>query len=118
MLEPPSFPDKEKTMNRVSQLFKELMDALKQKCEFEEIEKLLAEFAARVAEKGCTCLGINKKYPLIPACLLLSAYSVTLSFHRRRDDVLLIYARPSEHNPNEHRNRIKIRVAKRLLRAR
>jgi hypothetical protein len=104
-------------MTRLSQLFKELMDVLEQKGEFEQVEKLIMDFAARVTEKGFTCLGINKKYPLIPACLLLSAYNITLSFHRRRDDMLLIYAQPSEHKANEYCNKIKIRVARRLLRA-
>lgn len=105
-------------MTRLSQLFKELMDALKQTCEFAEVEKLLADFAAQVAEHGFTCLGINKRYPLIPTILLLSAYNVTLSFHQRRDNVLLIYAQPSEHKANDYHNKIKIRVARRLLRVR
>jgi hypothetical protein len=104
-------------MNTISRLFRELMDVLKQAPDSERVENLLADIAARVAEKGFTCLGINNHFPLIPACLLLSAYDVTLSYRRRRDDVLIIYAQPSERKPSEYKNKVRIRVAKRLLRA-
>jgi hypothetical protein len=104
-------------MNTISRLFRELMDVLKQAPDSERTEVLLADIAARVAEKDFTCLGINNHFPLIPTCLLLSAYDVTLSYRRRRDDVLIIYAQPSEHKPSEYKNKIKVRVAKRLLRA-
>jgi hypothetical protein len=104
-------------MNTIARFFRELMDVLTQTPDSQRTEILLADIAARVAEKGFTCLGINNHFPLIPACLLLSAYDVTLSYRRRRDDVLIIYAQPSERKPSEYTNKVRIRVAKRLLRA-
>jgi hypothetical protein len=103
-------------MNRVARLFKELMELLKQSPESERVEILLADFAAQIAQDGYTCVGINKRYPLIPAVLLLSAYDVTLSCHQRGDRTLVLYAEPSEHKPSEYKNKVKVRVAKRMLR--
>lgn len=105
-------------MNTIARLFRELMDVLKQTPDSERTDVLLADIAARVADKGFTCLGTNDHFPLIPACLLLSAYDVSLSYrHRRKDDVLIIYAQPSESKPSEYKNKVRVRVAKRLLRA-
>jgi hypothetical protein len=104
-------------MNRVARLFKELMELLKQSPESERVEILLADFAAQIAQDGYTCVGINKRYPLIPAVLLLSAYNVTLSCRQRGDRTLVLYAEPSEHKPSEYKNKVKVRVAKRMLRA-
>jgi hypothetical protein len=103
-------------MNTIARLFRELMDVMKQAPESERTDVLLADIAARVADKGFTCLGTNNHFPLIAACLLLSAYDVMLSYRRRKDDVLIIYAQPSERKPSEYKNKVRVRVAKRLLR--
>jgi hypothetical protein len=111
------FPPEGETMNRVAQLFRELMELLQQSPESERVEILLADLAARVAQAGCTCVGINRRYPLIPAALLLSAYDISLRCQQRKDRTLVLYAQPSDHKASEYKNKVKVRVAKRMLRA-
>jgi hypothetical protein len=103
-------------MNIIARLFNELMELLKQNPESERVDILLADFAARIAQAGCTCVGINKSYPLIPAVLLLSAYDVSLRCQQRRDRTLILYAEPSEHKVSDYKNKVKVRVAKRMSR--
>lgn len=92
------------------------MDVLKQAPESERTDVLLADIAARVAEKGFTCLGTNDHFPLIPACLLLSVHDVTLHYRRRKNDGLMIYAQPAKRKSSAYANRVRVRVARRLLR--
>jgi hypothetical protein len=99
----------------LARLFRELMDVLKQDPDSERTDVLLSDIAARVAERGFTCLGTNDHFPLIPACLLLSAHETTLQY-RRKNDTLVIYAHPAKRKSSAYANRVRVRVARRLLR--